>query len=176
VYHYKRALINLPQEYYTRKAVMEKPRIRNPLYLLGIDKSLWFTVYFLDERRIFKRTNIDALLDEKLTLLSLLKEEKIKSQDRKIDECELREKHKRDLKEVEKKKKERGNARNKIPPKRMVQEDDEDELLSDLSSGLHTEQFKAETLKSKLTSSLQSGINNKPHLKNNLKSSLHSKA
>jgi hypothetical protein len=153
VYHYKRALINLPQEYYTRKAIMEKPRVRNPLYLLGIDKSLWFTVYYLDDHRVFKRSNIDALLDGKLSLLSLLKEEGIKPQDRKIDECELREKHKRDLKEVEKKKKQRNEAKVKLHPKK-IREEEAKELYSDLSSGLHTEQFKAESLKNNLVSGL----------------------
>jgi hypothetical protein len=178
VYHYKRALIVLPQEYYTRRAIMEKPRVRNPLYLLGIDKSLWFTVYYLDEHRMFKKSNIDALLDENLTLLFLLKDEGIKSQDRKLDECELREKHKRDLKEVEKKRKQRGEARAKIRQKK-IRNDEVEDLFSDLSSGLHSEQFKAESLRNNLSSHLNQGLNSIKQkilpLKSNLKNSLISK-
>lgn len=175
VYYQKRSLIDLPSGYYTTRAIMERPRVRNPLYLLGIDKSLWFTIFYLDERRIFKRSNIDSLVDENLTLVKLLKEENVKSQDRKLDECELREKHKRDLKEVERKKKQRGMAKAKLPHKN-IREDEAEALFSDLSSGLHTAKFKAETLKSNLASTLNtkivSGYNN---LKSNLKSSLRSK-
>jgi hypothetical protein len=174
VYHYKRALIDLPSDYYTHRAMMEKPRVRNPLYLLGIDKSLWFTIFYLDEHKIFKRTNIDSLIDANVNLLKLLKEEKVKTQDRKLDECELREKHKRDLKEVERKEKQRHVAKFKMP-KNKLRDDEVEELFSDLSSGLHTEQFKAESLKGNLAST----INNKIRLpiintlKSNLKSSLH---
>jgi hypothetical protein len=180
VYHQKRALVNLPSEYYTRRAIMEKPRVRNPLYLLGIDKSLWFTIFYLDEHRLFKRTNIDALIDGNLNLLKLLKDERVKTQDRKIDECELREKHKRDLKEVERKTKQRNSARSKISQKRLRDKEVEG-LFNDLSSGLHSEKFKAESLKSNLTSNLNTRIglkeNNKEQntLRSNLKSSLRRK-
>jgi hypothetical protein len=178
VYHHKRALVNLPSEYYTHRALMEKPRMRNPLYLLGIDKSLWFTVYYLDEKRVFKRSNIDSLIDESMTLLKFLKEEHIKSQDRKLDECELREKHKRDLKEVENKKRQRSEARARMPQKK-IRDEEVEEVFDDLASGLHTEKFQAESLKSNLASLLNSNIKRHSHptgnLKSNLKNSLNSR-
>jgi hypothetical protein len=62
VYHRQRALIDMPRGYYTQKALMEKARVRNPLNLLGIDKSLWFTIYYCDDRRLFRRLQLYSFL------------------------------------------------------------------------------------------------------------------
>jgi hypothetical protein len=178
IYHHKRALINLPYSYYTQRAILEKARVRNPLNLLGIDKSLWFAVYYLDEHRIFRRSNIDALVEDNLNLVTLLKDEEIMTQDRKLDQCELREKHKRDLKEVEKKKKKLAAAKAAVKTEN-VKSNEVLSLFNDLSSGLHSESFKAKSLEGKLNY-----INNnrpvknnqsKSRLQNNLKSSLSKK-
>jgi hypothetical protein len=182
VYHFKRALINLPGDYYTHKAMQEKPKVRNPLNLLGIEKSLWFTVYHLDYNRLFKKRYIDSLLVEGLTLAKLLKEERIKTQDQKIAECELREKHKRDLKEVERKRKGRAASRVK-EIKRPVKKNETAEIFSDLSSGLRDEHLSNSNLVSSLNNSSKSKnipntpirSNYKSSLKSNLKSSLRSR-
>jgi hypothetical protein len=180
VYHKQRALVNLPSGYYTQRTLMEKARMRNPLNLLGIDKSLWFAVYYCDEHRIFKKSNIDSLVEGNLSLVKLLRDEKVLSQDRKMDECERREKHKRDLKEVENKKKRLAAARGRLNHKN-IKSHDAINALNDLSSSLHTEQFQAENLKSNLSSGLYKANESEAvreramrtsSLKSNLKSSL----
>jgi hypothetical protein len=179
VYHFRRALITMPNGFYTQKAVMERPRVRNPLNLLGIEKSLWFTIFYLDDHRMFKRSNIDSLLKD-YNLNKLIKEEQIKSQDRKLAECEIREKHKRDLKEVEKKRKGRAAARTKAahtPTRR----NEIPLLMADLSSGLKREKVDAQNINASLKTSITAGTLKKPSrnqsalkggLQSNLKGSL----
>lgn len=175
VYHHKRALINLPSAYYAQKAILEKARVRNPLNLFGIDKSLWFTIYYLDEHRLFKRGIIDSFVEGDLNLLTLLKDEEIMTQDRKLYQCELREKHKRDLKESERKKKKLAAIKARSP-KEDMRSNEVSTLLSDLSSGLNAENFRARSLEGSLNSLEipRSAKNNlqKSGLKSNLKSSL----
>jgi hypothetical protein len=176
VYHHKRALINLPSSYYTQRAILEKARVRNPLNLFGIDKSLWFTIYYLDEHRIFKRSNIDALVEDNLNLVTLLKDEVILTQDRKLDQCELREKHKRDLKEVENKKKRLATAK-ATAKNENVRSSEMLSLFSDLSSGLHSESFRAKALENKIGHENNTGINSgisKPKLHGNITGDLRS--
>jgi hypothetical protein len=179
IYHQKRALVNLPSMYYTHRALNEKAKIRNPLNLLGIDKSLWFTIYHIDYNKLFKKANIDTLVEENLNTFNLLKDEKIMTQDRKVDECERREKHRRDLKEAENKKKKRSAFKSKTEPK-IVRNQEALALFSDLSSNLHSERFKAESMEGQLTSTLNKGIVSKNQskedyqpstLRSNLKSS-----
>lgn len=61
VYHSKNALIKLPNGYYSKLALKHKPKVRNPLLLLGIDETLWFTVMYMDKHKLFDRSNIDNL-------------------------------------------------------------------------------------------------------------------
>jgi hypothetical protein len=168
VYHYKRALITLPNGYYAQKAITDKAKVRNPLKLLGIDKSLWFTVYYLDEKRAFRRDNFEALCDQNLTLLGLLKDERIMTQDRKMYECELRQNHKRNLKEAENNKKIRENRINGVKKyRRDVRSQEVLELFDNLAPNLRAQNLK--------TDSLNSGLHNSTHHQvktNNLKSSL----
>jgi hypothetical protein len=175
IYHFRRALIDLPSGFYTRRAVMERARVRNPLNLLGIEKSLWFTVFHLDDCKLFRRNRIDSFAEEDLSLTKLIKEEKIKSQDYKLHECERREKHKRDLKEAERKKKGRALARIKSS-KNPVRSGEAAELFSDLSSGLRKDRFQDKMLAASLNNSspLKDPAPLKSSLKSNLKSNLRS--
>jgi hypothetical protein len=184
VYHRYRALLDMPSGYYSQRSLMEKAKMRNPLNLLGIDKSLWFTIYYCDDHKIFKRSNIDSFVEDKLNLITLLHDEKIMSQDRKLYECERREKHKRDLKEVEKKRNRRNAGRNKLVNKN-IRDHELRPIFSDLASGLRTERFKSEVLKSDLSSGIYNEKIDKKNnkevttkdtpLKSNLKSGLKTK-
>jgi hypothetical protein len=176
VYHFRRALITMPNGFYTRQAVMERPRVRNPLNLLGIEKSLWFTIFYLDDHKIFKRSNIDGLLIKGHNLVKLIKEESIKSQDRKLAECEVREKHKRDLKEVEKKRKGRAAARAKAIHN-PARNNEIPLLMADMASGLKKESIDARSInasqKTSLdTSSLRAAPRTQSHMKGGLQSNL----
>jgi hypothetical protein len=176
VYHFRRALIEMPRGFYTQKAVMERPRVRNPLNLLGIEKSLWFTIFYLDDRRVFKRSTIDSLLVKDYSLGKLIKEEQIKSQDRKLAECEIREKHKRDLKEVEKKRKGRAAARAKVI-RTPIRRNEIPSLMADMSSGLQRERVNVQNINASLKTSIaanmpQKPARNQPALKGSLQSNL----
>jgi hypothetical protein len=175
VYHRHRALVNLTQGYYTQRALMERPRVRNPLNLLGIDKSLWYTIYHLDDKKLFRRANIETHVEDGLTLIGLLREEKVMSQDMKVDECERREKHKRDLKEAENKRKGRKAARDKAGKKKFYSRDAVN-MLNDLSSSLKAEQSSSEILKNSLAATLnqRKGEEKKAPLKSGMKSGLSS--
>lgn len=66
VYHSKNALIKLPNGYYSKLALKHKPKVRNPLLLLGIDETLWFTVMYMDKHKLFDRSNIDNLCNSNI--------------------------------------------------------------------------------------------------------------
>jgi hypothetical protein len=148
IFHLKRSLINLPQSYYSQRALTEKARIRNPLNLLGIDKSLWFTVYYLDENHAFRRDYIDSVVEPGLTLLQLLKDEHIASQDKKLRECESRENLKRSQRGALKKKRARERRIDEKNPRTNVKGEEVLSLFNDLSSDLRTKTLVTEALKS----------------------------
>lgn len=75
VYHTKNALIKLPNGYYSKLALKHKPKVRNPLLLLGIDETLWFTVMYMDKHKLFDHSNIDNLCNSNIgyTVKDLIK-------------------------------------------------------------------------------------------------------
>lgn len=184
VYYSKNSLIKMPAGFYSRKSITMKPKIRNPLQLLGIDKSLWFAVCFLDKMKLFNRANADAAIDVQLDLEKLIKTLKIKTQDEKLSECEYRiHKHsnsvqktkyddklsKAELRELEKNEKDKYRRKDKSAHGKKGDSSnlDDESLYSDLSN----------TLTPQNTSSLSkktAGKNTETVIKRNLDSNLHS--
>jgi hypothetical protein len=170
VFYHRKALIELPGGYYSPRALNEKARIRNPLNLLGIDKSLWFTTYYLDDHRFFKRTTFDGIIDKELTLVKLLKKEKIKTQEHKLYELELRDKHRKLKKENERKKRPAGRKR--VVIKEPVKKEKIDTLVEkSLSRNNLKSSLQTNSLRSKLS---VSNTNRTTRMQNNLKSNLSS--
>lgn len=70
----RRGLLNMPNGYYSRKALKIKPKVRNPLLLLGIDEGLFFTVMYMDKNHLFVKARFEERCnDNKLTLKDVQK-------------------------------------------------------------------------------------------------------
>lgn len=176
VYMKKRGLMDLPYGYYSEKAMKDKPNTRNPLLLLGIEKSLWFSIFYLDEHKFFNRSRIDELVDDNIDLNKMLKN--IKTQDQKYSEVERRlhlnkqiDKNKKDKEKNRLTKNQKIEASN-IDKKRQFRTDraidsslktnnlvTNKSLSSDLSANLRTNtlrtSLKSDSLKSALSKSFK---------------------
>jgi len=175
-YYKKNALINLPNGYYSKLALTMKPKVRNPLLLLGIDENIWFVVMYLDKHKLFDRSNIDNLCNsDGLDWKQLLKY--IVSQDTKLQELKNRhlrhanEKKIQDMnKREENKKKEKENEKKNT---RITGHALSSESLIGDTNALRMKSFN--DLSSNITSSLKTDVRssiNKSGLKSSLKSSL----
>lgn len=173
VYYQKGGLIRMPMGFYTRKAIKQAPKVRNPLLLFGIEKTLWFLVFYLDENKLFKKSNLDSMILTDKKFKDLIKDFKISSQDDKLNEVEKRS-HKysilnknedkltsRDKKDLKKYTKEA-----KVSGKTLPKQVNISNLRKNMTSNLAGTLLNAENKKE----SNQSSLN-----KNTLKSSLNSK-
>ena len=159
VYYKKDALIRMPKGAYTRKALSKVPKTRNPLLLFGIEKTLWFAICYLDKNRLFKRSNLEALVKDDSKLKDLIKEHKIIGQDQKLEEVLARTKKFSTIKKKEKKIDDRIKEKNikklgKTSPKKENIEHLRSRLAADLSSDLNRPDIRKSTLKSSLKSGL----------------------
>ena len=162
VYYKKDALIKMPKGAYTRKALSKAPKVRNPLLLFGIEKTLWFAICYIDKNKLFKRSNLEALVKDDSKLKDLIKEHKIIGQDQKLEEVMARTKKFSTIKKKENKIDDRIKEKDikkigKTSPKKENIEDLRSRLAADLSSDLN----KPDIRKSILKSSLKSGLSKK---------------
>ena len=162
VYYKKDALIKMPKGAYTRKALSKAPKVRNPLLLFGIEKTLWFAICYIDKNRLFKRSNLEALIKDDSKLKDLIKEHKIIGQDQKLEEVMARTKKFSTIKKKENKIDDRIKEKDikkigKTSPKKENIENLRSRLAADLSSDLN----KPDIRKSILKSSLKSGLSKK---------------
>ena len=162
VYYKKDALIKMPKGAYTRKALSKAPKVRNPLLLFGIEKTLWFAICYIDKNKLFKRSNLEALVKDDSKLKDLIKEHKIIGQDQKLEEVMARTKKFSTIKKKENKIDDRIKEKDikkigKTSPKKENIENLRSRLAADLSSDLN----KPDIRKSILKSSLKSGLSKK---------------
>lgn len=165
VYFKKKALVNMPKGFYTRKALSVAPKTRNPLLLFGIEKTLWFTVCHMDANKYWKRSVLESMITEKETLKDIIKELKVVGQDQKLSEVELRMRQFSNIVKNDKKKEEK-RKRDERPTRKLgrtsEKKEDIDTLRSKLSADLSTGLNKTKTSKSSLgSSSLKSNLNTK---------------
>ena len=159
VYYKKDALIKMPKGAYTRKALSKAPKVRNPLLLFGIEKTLWFTICYIDKNKLFKRSNLEALVKDDSKLKDLIKEHKIIGQDQKLEEVMARTKKFSTIKKKENKIDDRIKEKDikkigKTSPKKENIENLRSRLAADLSSDLNKPDIRKSTLKSSLKSGL----------------------
>lgn len=159
VYYKKDALIRMPKGAYTRKALSKVPKVRNPLLLFGIEKTLWFAICYLDKNKLFKRSNLEALVRDDSKLKDIIKEHKIIGQDQKLEEVLARTKKFSTIKQKEKKIDDRIKEKDikkigKTSPKKENIEHLRSRLAADLSSDLNKPDIRKSTLKSSLKSGL----------------------
>lgn len=159
VYYKKDALIKMPKGAYTRKALSKAPRVRNPLLLFGIEKTLWFAICYIDKNKLFKRSNLEALIKDDSKLKDLIKEHKIIGQDQKLEEVMARTKKFSTIKKKENKIDDRIKEKDikkigKTSPKKENIENLRSRLAADLSSDLNKPDIRKSTLKSSLKSGL----------------------
>ena len=159
VYYKKDALIKMPKGAYTRKALSKAPKVRNPLLLFGIEKTLWFAICYIDKNRLFKRSNLEALVKDDSKLKDLIKEHKIIGQDQKLEEVMARTKKFSTIKKKENKIDDRIKEKDikkigKTSPKKENIENLRSRLAADLSSDLNKPDIRKSTLKSSLKSGL----------------------
>lgn len=159
VYYKKDALIKMPKGAYTRKALSKAPKVRNPLLLFGIEKTLWFAICYIDKNRLFKRSNLEALIKDDSKLKDLIKEHKIIGQDQKLEEVMARTKKFSTIKKKENKIDDKIKEKDikkigKTSPKKENIENLRSRLAADLSSDLNKPDIRKSTLKSSLKSGL----------------------
>ena len=159
VYYKKDALIKMPKGAYTRKALSKAPKVRNPLLLFGIEKTLWFAICYIDKNKLFKRSNLEALVKDDSKLKDLIKEYKIIGQDQKLEEVMARTKKFSTIKKKENKIDDRIKEKDikkigKTSPKKENIENLRSRLAADLSSDLNKPDIRKSTLKSSLKSGL----------------------
>lgn len=159
VYYKKDALIKMPKGAYTRKALSKAPKVRNPLLLFGIEKTLWFAICYIDKNKLFKRSNLEALVKDDSKLKDLIKEHKIIGQDQKLEEVMARTKKFSTIKKKENKIDDRIKEKDikkigKTSPKKENIENLRSRLAADLSSDLNKPDIRKSTLKSSLKSGL----------------------
>ena len=159
VYYKKDALIKMPKGAYTRKALSKAPKVRNPLLLFGIEKTLWFAICYIDKNKLFKRSNLEALIKDDSKLKDLIKEHKIIGQDQKLEEVMARTKKFSTIKKKENKIYDRIKEKDikkigKTSPKKENIENLRSRLAADLSSDLNKPDIRKSTLKSSLKSGL----------------------
>jgi hypothetical protein len=140
VFAKQRSLIDMPAGFYGAKAVSTKAKVRNPLMLVGIDKSLWFSVCHLDDIHAWKRSTFEHNIEPGLTIDKLIKEEKILTQEQKLHQVELRSEHQaKKSKKVSRKRRSGGEEEENHSP--SSKEKEVSNLTADLSSGLSTERI-----------------------------------
>ena len=159
VYYKKDALIKMPKGAYTRKALSKAPKVRNSLLLFGIEKTLWFAICYIDKNKLFKRSNLEALVKDDSKLKDLIKEHKIIGQDQKLEEVMARTKKFSTIKKKENKIDDRIKEKDikkigKTSPKKENIENLRSRLAADLSSDLNKPDIRKSTLKSSLKSGL----------------------
>lgn len=159
VYYKKDALIKMPKGAYTRKALSKAPKVRNPLLLFGIEKTLWFAICYIDKNKLFRRSNLEALIKDDSKLKDLIKEHKIIGQDQKLEEVMARTKKFSTIKKKENKIDDRIKEKDikkigKTSPKKENIENLRSRLAADLSSDLNKPDIRKSTLKSSLKSGL----------------------
>ena len=159
VYYKKDALIKMPKGAYTKKALSKAPKVRNPLLLFGIEKTLWFAICYIDKNKLFKRSNLEALIKDDSKLKDLIKEHKIIGQDQKLEEVMARTKKFSTIKKKENKIDDRIKEKDikkigKTSPKKENIENLRSRLAADLSSDLNKPDIRKSTLKSSLKSGL----------------------
>ena len=85
----KKGLIDFPTKYFSKKALKERPKMKNPYLFLGIDEGLYHCIMYMDRHHMFDRTNIEELVDSSdLDWKSLL--DSITSQEEKLLEANNR--------------------------------------------------------------------------------------
>ena len=159
VYYKKDALIKMPKGAYTRKALSKAPKVRNPLLLFGIEKTLWFAICYIDKNKLFRRSNLEALIKDDSKLKDLIKKHKIIGQDQKLEEVMARTKKFYTIKKKENKIDDRIKEKDikkigKTSPKKENIENLRSRLAADLSSDLNKPDIRKSTLKSSLKSGL----------------------
>lgn len=159
VYYKKDALIKMPKGAYTRKALSKAPKVRNPLLLFGIEKTLWFAICYIDKNKLFRRSNLEALIKDDSKLKDLIKKHKIIGQDQKLEEVMARTKKFSTIKKKENKIDDRIKEKDikkigKTSPKKENIENLRSRLAADLSSDLNKPDIRKSTLKSSLKSGL----------------------
>ena len=149
----------MPKGAYTRKALSKAPKVRNPLLLFGIEKTLWFAICYIDKNKLFRRSNLEALVKDDSKLKDLIKEHKIIGQDQKLEEVMARTKKFSTIKKKENKIDDRIKEKDikkigKTSPKKENIENLRSRLAADLSSDLNKPDIRKSTLKSSLKSGL----------------------
>lgn len=89
IFNKRKALIDLPNKYYSKQALRIFPKKRNPMQLLGIDENLYHCILYMDKHRLFDRDVLEVLIQTStLDWKSLLDE--ITPQEEKMEEVSNR--------------------------------------------------------------------------------------
>ncbi len=74
----------IPAKFYAKEALKNPPKVRNPVELMGIDKTVWFSIRYLRHNHLFQKVRLDQICERKGSYKNILKF--IKSQEDKLAE------------------------------------------------------------------------------------------
>ncbi len=97
----------IPAKFYAKEALKNPPKVRNPIELMGIDKTVWFSIRYLTHNHLFQKVRLEQICERKGSYKNILKF--IKSQEDKLAE-------RKSQKPKPKPKKERKSSSGENPP------------------------------------------------------------
>lgn len=126
----------IPKKYYIKKALTDKAKVRNPMQIQGLEKSIWFTMFYIKSTRLYKKNVFKS--HDKLPIKELIN--KVTTQ----NELMIKSKKRQDTKIVEKKTnkstKQRKTNTNKLD--RKLTSEMKNDLRTNLSRSTKTNNLK----------------------------------
>ena len=114
-------IVDFTKEKLSKQCLTDEPKVKNPLQSYGFEKSVYFSLLYIKEKRLTLKSNINAVakkLDKKKILKSIThSEEKLKEYqllDKKEKEEKKRKREEEKKKKEAEKKKLQANARTKV--------------------------------------------------------------
>jgi len=137
VFNKHNALVSfIPKKYYSKLALTEPPKERNPKQLLGIEETIWISLFHIYQSKYYNKSFLDRTAVE-LDKSKLLGE--ISTQEQKLKESENLEKRYKYLKDLESRKDKKKKSASKTGGSEKRTKNDRETLSFGLTSSMKTE-------------------------------------
>lgn len=163
VYYIKRHLITMPSGYYSRYAQKKPANVRNPYEMVGVTKTVFFAIHYLQSNHRFDKTWLKENSIQKMTKTAFLK--LAATQDEKMLEVQQRQMLDRQHAEREKKmRKDLKHDRIEKEKKSLTEElkNLKEQQKTELQSGLTSDMSESKLKGDLVSKSLHSLLSNKP--------------
>lgn len=65
----------VPKRYYMEECLTKEPEIRNPIELLGVEKTIWYSIKFLERNQLLQKSRLNAIAStQRTTVVEILGE------------------------------------------------------------------------------------------------------